>query len=101
MIGILTGTGTYALPSFEDATEIEVETRWGVATVTRGTFAGVEVSHVSRHGPGHPRLSNHVEHRANVAALREVGARAVIGCSACGIVDPSLSPGSLIVFDDL
>jgi purine nucleoside phosphorylase len=101
MIGILTGTGTYALPSFEDATATDVETRWGRSTVTRGRFAGVEIAHVSRHGEGHTRLSNHVEHRANVAALREAGARAVIGCTACGIVDATLSPGSLVVFDDL
>jgi purine nucleoside phosphorylase len=101
MIGIVTGTGTYALPSFADAAPVNVETRWGVATVARGRFAGQEVLHVARHGPGHARLSNHVEHRANVAALRELGARAVLGCTACGIVDPSLEPGSLVVFDDL
>jgi purine nucleoside phosphorylase len=100
-IGIFTGTGTYALPDFESAEAVEVETRWGVAAVTRGRFAGVDVLHVSRHGPGHARLSNHVDHRANVAALRELGARAAIGCTACGIVDHEVAPGSLIVFDDL
>ena len=100
-IGVITGTGTYALPDFEDAEPQDVETRWGVATVTRGRFAGVEVLHVSRHGPGHPRLSSHVEHRANVAALRELGATAVVGCVACGILEPAIAPGSLIVFDDL
>ena len=101
MIGVVTGTGTYALPEFEDAEPVDVKTRWGEATVTQGRFGGVDVLHLSRHGPGHPRLSNHVEHRANVAALRECGALAVLGCTACGIVDPSLAPGSLVVFDDL
>jgi purine nucleoside phosphorylase len=101
MIGIVTGTGTYALPDFENAEALEVGTRWGTATVTRGQFGGAEVAHVSRHGPGHPRLSNHVEHRANVAALRQLGALAVLGCTACGIVDPTIEPGSLAVFDDL
>jgi len=101
MIGVVTGTGTYALPDFEDAEPVEVGTRWGKATVMRGHFGGVPVLHVSRHGAGHVRLSNHVEHRANVAALRECGALAVIGCTACGIVDPSLGPGTLVVFDDL
>jgi purine nucleoside phosphorylase len=47
------------------------------------------------------RLSNHVNHRANIWALRELGATAVIGCTACGAVDPSLELGSLVVFDDL
>jgi purine nucleoside phosphorylase len=33
--------------------------------------------------------------------MKELGARAVIGCTACGAVDPSLELGSLVVFDDL
>jgi purine nucleoside phosphorylase len=69
--------------------------------VAVGSFAGVEVVHVSRHGPGHARLSNQVTHRANIWALKELGASAVIGCTACGVVDPSIALGELIVFDDL
>jgi len=56
---------------------------------------------MSRHGAGHARLSNHVTHRANIWALKELGATAVIACTACGAVDPSLELGSVIVFDDL
>ena len=57
--------------------------------------------HISRHGAGHVRLSNHVMHRANIWALREAGAEAVIGCTACGALDPALELGSLVVFDDI
>ena len=49
----------------------------------------------------HVRLSNSVPHRADIWALHELGATAVIGCTACGAVDPSLELGSLVVFDDL
>ena len=53
-IGILTGSGTYALPGIEADGEPElVETRFGSAPVTTGRFAGVDVLHISRHGPGH------------------------------------------------
>jgi 5'-methylthioadenosine phosphorylase len=100
-IGIITGSGTHALPGFEDPSPVEVQTPYGAATVTRGGYAGVEVLHVSRHGAGHARLSNHVTHRANIWALRELEASAVIGCTACGAVDPGLELGSLVVFDDL
>src|SRR5947209_13111748 len=100
-IGIITGSGTYALPSFEGAEPVEVPTPFGPATVTGGRFGGAEVLHVSRHGSGHVRLSNHVTHRANIWALKELGASAVIGCTACGAVDPGLELGSLVVFDDL
>ena len=100
-IGIITGSGTYALPGFEDAKQLTVDTPFGEALVSRGEYAGVEAVHVSRHGTGHVRLSNHVIHRANVWALKQLGATAVVGCTACGAVDPSLTLGSLIVFDDL
>ncbi len=76
-------------------------TPFGAVEVSRGTFAGVEVLHVSRHGAGHVRLSHQVTHRADIWALGELGATAVIGCTACGAVDPSLALGSLVVFDDL
>jgi 5'-methylthioadenosine phosphorylase len=100
-IGIITGSGTHALPGFADASTLTVGTPFGEATVTRGAYAGVEAVHVSRHGAGHSRLSNQVTHRANVWALKEQGATAVIGCTACGAVDPGLPLGSLVVFDDL
>src|ERR687886_1495653 len=100
-IGIITGSGTYALPGFEGGDPEPVATRWGEALVARGTFAGVEVLHVSRHGAGHVRLSNHVTHRANVAALAQLGAAGVIAVTVCGAVDPSLELGSLLCFDDL
>ena len=100
MIGIITGSGTYALPGFDGAKE-PVSTEWGETQITRGTFAGVDVVHVSRHGEGHVRLSNHVTHRANVDALRQAGCDAVLAVTVCGAVDPTVALGSLIVFDDV
>jgi purine nucleoside phosphorylase len=100
-IGIITGSGTYGLPDFEEAEPLSHETPFGVASLTRGRFAGEDVLHVSRHGAGHVRLSNHVTFKANVWAVRELGASAVIGCTACGAVDPGVELGSLVVFDDL
>jgi 5'-methylthioadenosine phosphorylase len=99
-IGIITGSGTYALPGFTGRART-VETRFGPVRATEGTFGGTDVVHVSRHEEGHVRLSNHVDHRANVSALRELGVRAVVGVTVCGAVDPGVELGSLIVFDDL
>jgi purine nucleoside phosphorylase len=100
-IGIITGSGTYALPDFDTAEMIEHRTPHGEVSVTTGTYAGVSALHVSRHGRGHVRLSNHVNHRANIWALKDLGATAVVGCTACGAVDPTVALGSLVVFDDL
>jgi 5'-methylthioadenosine phosphorylase len=101
LVGVITGSGTYALPGFEAADVREISTRFGVAEVSLGTFAGEEIVHLSRHGVGHVRLSSSVTHRANVLALREAGATCVLAVTVCGAVDPSVPLGSLIVFDDL
>jgi purine nucleoside phosphorylase len=99
-IGIITGSGTYTLPGFSGTAET-VATPFGDVSLTRGTFAGRDVVHVSRHGEGHLRLSNHVTHRANIWALKEAGAAGVLAVTVCGAVDPTVPLGSLICFDDL
>ena len=100
-LGIITGSGTYALPGFEGTGPQPVETEWGDAFVSRGTFAGADVFHVARHEEGHLRLSNHVAHQANLAALGQLGAAGVLAVTVCGAVDPGVELGSLICFDDL
>jgi purine nucleoside phosphorylase len=100
-VGIITGTGTYALPGFEAGSAQSVSTAFGEALVTRGEMGEAEVLHVSRHGEGHKRLSNHVTHRANIAAMKELRADCVLSVTVCGAVDASLPLGSLVVFDDL
>src|SRR6188472_2777017 len=100
-IGILTGSGTYALPGFSSDGPEPVWTAWGPAYVSRGAFAGVDVLHISRHGAGHPRVSNHVTHRANIAALKALGASGVLAVTVCGAVDGAAELGSLVCFDDL
>jgi purine nucleoside phosphorylase len=100
-IGIITGSGTYGLPGFEGSGPEPVSTEWGDALISRGRFAGNDVLHLSRHGEGHPRLSNHVTHRANIAALAAAGADAIIAVTVCGGVDPGLGLGTLVCFDDL
>ena len=100
-VGIVTGSGSYALPGLEDAAARDVETRFGAARVTEGIWEGVEVVHVSRHGEGHARLSSGVTHQANVLALAAAGADCVLGVTVCGAVDRSVELGSLVVFDDL
>jgi purine nucleoside phosphorylase len=117
-VGIITGSGTYSLPEFESASAVLVSTPFGDVEVSEGRWghghagrrsvaqaggegSGVEVCHVARHGAGHARLSNNVNHRANIWALRERGVDCVIGLTACGAVDPDLELGSLVIFDDL
>lgn len=101
MIGIISGSGISRWPGLVDRRLHHAETRFGTINVTIGTIDNTEVAHVSRHGPSHERLSHQVNHKANLTALIDLGVEAVIGCSACGAVQPSLEPGSIIVFDEL
>src|SRR3954453_20839099 len=100
-IGIITGSGTYSLPGADASAPEEVGTPFGTALVTEASFGGAVVLHVARHGEGHHRLSSQVAHRANIAALRDRGADAIVAVTVCGALDPDLELGTLVVFDDL
>lgn len=70
-------------------------------TVTLGRVAGVDVAHLARHGAGHAGLSRQIEHSSNLAALLAMSVDCLLSLTVCGTVDPSVPPGSLVVFDDL
>jgi len=101
VIGLISGTGTEGWPGLEHRRTELCHTRFGPVELTIGKLCNRDVAHVSRHGPGHARLSNHVDHRANLAALIDNGVEAVFSVSVCGALDPTLQLGSLVVFDDL
>lgn len=100
-VGVITGSGSSAWPGLKDQERRKVETEHGTAEVSIGQFPDVELVHLSRHGSGHQRLSNQVDHKANLAALLACQVEAVISLTVCGAVDPELGLGSLIAFDDL
>jgi 5'-methylthioadenosine phosphorylase len=100
-VAVITGSGSYALAALEGESPRSHATPFGEALVTHGPGGTHELLHISRHEPGHRRLSNHVAHQANVWALRDLGAEAVLAVTVCGALDPTLELGSLIVFDDL
>ncbi|WP_217247213.1 MTAP family purine nucleoside phosphorylase [Streptomyces sp. AC602_WCS936] len=100
-IGVITGSGSYDWPHLEGAAERTVVTDHGEATVTEGRLGKAEIVQLSRHGAGHHRLSSHVDHKANLAALLARETEALVSFTVCGSLDPDLRPGSLVVFDDL
>lgn len=100
-VGIISGSGTYDWPGLSESVTRQVATSHGEVAVTEGSIAGVDVVHLGRHDQAHARLSNHVRHHANLAALIEAKCDAVISLTVCGAVAPDLAPGSLVVFDDL
>jgi purine nucleoside phosphorylase len=100
-LGVITGSGTHALPSLEDAHARTQETRFGAVALSEGLLSGVPVVHISRHGEGHERLSSQVNHRAHIEALAASAVDGILAATVCGAVDTTLALGELVVFDDL
>ncbi|HEY5552973.1 MAG TPA: hypothetical protein VIK52_13860 [Opitutaceae bacterium] len=98
MIGFLVGSGFYDHAGLVSSS---VATRFGTVSVQRGDLAGRPVALVARHGAGHARLSNHVNHRANLLALKNVGATAIVSCSVCGVLRADWPLARALIASDL
>lgn len=99
-LAIIAGTGFYSLAQLAAARVESVETPYGAAQVTRGSWHGVEVVFLTRHGAGHSVPPHLVNYRANIWALQSLGCTDVIAINVVGGVDPALPPGSLVCIDD-
>jgi 5'-methylthioadenosine phosphorylase len=96
-VGVITGSGTYEMP-VEWEPHV-VETRFGEVEVAVFEAGEWRVGAIARHGEGHRHLPHTVPHRANLAALEELGARAVLATTSVGAVHAV--PGETVIFDDL
>lgn len=100
-IGIVTGSGIYELPGGQSRELRTVKSRFGEVEVAIFRVGSWTVGSISRHGRGHHHLSHTVPYRANLTALKQLGARAVLATTAVGTVDPGVPLGRPIIFDDL
>lgn len=99
-VGIIAGTGFYDLEALEDARTESVDTAYGSAVVTRGTWHGQPVVFLTRHGAGHRVPPHRINYRANIRALADLGVHDVIAVSVTGGIDPDLAAGELVCIDD-
>jgi 5'-deoxy-5'-methylthioadenosine phosphorylase len=99
-LGIIAGTGFYDLGALQDTTTHAVGTAFGDARVTRGTWYGLPVVFLTRHGAGHSVPPHLVNYRANVRALADLGVGDVVAVNVTGSIDPDLEPGDLLCLDD-
>lgn len=99
-LGIIAGTGFYDLEALENPTVETVETTHGTARYTRGSWHGIPVVFLTRHGAGHSVPPHLVNYRANIRALADAGVRDVIAVNVTGSIDPELEPGDLLCLDD-
>ena len=100
-LGIIGGSGLYALDGLENLREERVTTPWGQpsAPLVHATLNGVELVFLSRHDLGHKIPPSDINYRANIDALKRAGVTDVLSLSACGSLREDLPPGAFMVVD--
>jgi 5'-methylthioadenosine phosphorylase len=98
-IGIIGGSGLYALDALENAAWVDVETPWGVPSdqLLTGSVAGVECIFLPRHGRGHRIGPSQLNYRANIDALKRLGATDLLSISAVGSLREDIAPGDFVI----
>lgn len=101
VIGIIGGSGLYDLPGLADTRWVTVDTPWGAPSdqVFLGRLGDAQLAFLPRHGRGHRIPPGEVNYRANIAALKLLGATDVLSLSAVGGLKEELPPGSFVVVD--
>lgn len=97
MLAVIGGTGIYGLEGLQTLSEQTIKTPYGPHSdpITTGVFNEQELLFLPRHGSGHGLLPHEINYRANIWALKSLGATRVIGLSAVGSLQEEIAPGEL------
>ncbi|KAF5371522.1 hypothetical protein D9615_009639 [Tricholomella constricta] len=91
------GNGLYHLDNLTFVKHVNPETPWGFpsAPITIAALAsGTQIAFLARHGTGHTIPPSSVPSRANIAALKSLGVRAILAFSAVGSLREDIPPGA-------
>jgi 5'-methylthioadenosine phosphorylase len=97
MLAVIGGTG-YLGPG-KVVERIDVVTPYGLATVDRVKVLDEELFFIPRHWERHELPPHIVNYRANIYALKKVGAKAIFATYACGAIS-KYKPGNLVLLKD-
>ena len=100
-IGIIGGSGLYAIDALEDPQWIAVQSPWGDPSdeILCGTIGHVRVRFLRRHGRGHRIAPSTLDSRANIDALKRAGCTDILAVSAVGSLSEELAPGRFVTVD--
>jgi 5'-methylthioadenosine phosphorylase len=103
VLGVIGGSGVYKMDGVAFKREHHVSTPFGEPSdvILEATIAERPVYFLPRHGRGHRFTPTEVNYRANILALKQLGATHVLAVSACGIMKESIKPGDMVVPDQL
>jgi 5'-methylthioadenosine phosphorylase len=102
-LAIIGGSGLYHVAGIEDIARYKVETPFGAPSceVVVGTWQGVRVAFLARHGLGHVHAPSSIPQRANIYALKLFGVRYIIGVNACGSLREDYAPSHIVIPDQI
>ena len=102
-LAIIGGSGLYQFPGLEGMEAFDLQTPFGrtSAPIIVGTLAGKRVAFLARHGLEHQVSPTEINYRANIYALKLLGAQDVISISACGSLRENIAPGDIVIPDQL
>jgi len=98
-IGLIGGSGITEFLDSTNARVHKVSTPWGAPSgpITEGRVGDLTVLFLPRHGVGHTIPPHRVNYRANIDALRDLGAEAIVTVSSVGSLQQKLAPGTFVL----
>lgn len=98
-LAIIGGSGIYKMEQLTDTEERHITTPFGSPSdpIVTGTLSGQRVAFLARHGKGHRISPSEINYRANIFALKVLGAKRIISVSACGSLREEFKPGDIVV----
>ncbi|HEY2514353.1 MAG TPA: S-methyl-5'-thioadenosine phosphorylase [Polyangiaceae bacterium] len=100
-LAVLGGSGLYDLPGLAQVEEIRVDTPYGAPSdaIVRGRLGDTTLLFLPRHGRGHRIPPHAINFRANICALKKLGATHLVSVSAVGSMKEEVAPGDLVLVD--
>ena len=102
-LAVIGGSGIYQMSGLQKIDEIHADTPFGKpsAPIVIGTLGRRRVAFLARHGAGHHISPSEVPYRANIFALKALGADRIVSISACGSLREDYAPGDIVIPDQL
>ncbi len=100
-IGIIGGSGLYAMPGLTNVTEEKITTPFGDPSdaLVLGELEGRKVAFLARHGRGHRLLPTELNFRANIYAMKSLGVERILSVSAVGSLKEEHKPTDFVMPD--
>lgn len=102
-LGVIGGSGIYAFDEMNSSTGHNLQTPFGEPSgpILEGRLGNSDILFLPRHGEGHRLSPSEIPYRANVYALKQLGATHLVSFSAVGSLKEELPPRTLVLPDQI